>query len=284
LGGQGLLIVVCSTDGCRYAVKVLFYDEEGIAEKELQTHSALTTFAKNAVLPLLKSFFSKDNVAALFGIEEEVERLRKRPDGAGEGSSSSAGSSDLSRSSSPPREGEEASPVSFLEALSSEDHLKLLLVTPIIGETLETHMKDAESFRLLTPRDIYCIIFLLFRNMGEMHSAGFKHLDIKPLNLVLGDENGERRLQLIDFGLSQIINVAISVDARFVQQSYAPLTEAALTPATDVYAACLITTRLLCGVTEESWPHEIEKLKRDPATWLDHWLRHDTFKGPLNFK
>ncbi len=60
-----------------------------------------------------------------------------------------------------------------------------------------------EATRGLTPEEIEELFVQALRALGYLHSQGVFHFDIKPTNILVGlDENGNRTVKLIDFGLT----------------------------------------------------------------------------------
>ncbi|WVM93352.1 phosphotransferase [Halopseudomonas pachastrellae] len=105
------------------------------------------------------------------------------------------------------------------------------------GQTLEEHKRQHGLLSISACRTLAA---QLLRAVGKLHQRNLIHCDIKPDNLLLGDDE---RLRLLDFGLCYCpgLSTASRVSAGYTQL-YGTRNPrgAAPTPAQDIYA---------CGVT-----------------------------------
>ncbi|HKO94286.1 MAG TPA: serine/threonine-protein kinase [Polyangiaceae bacterium] len=113
--------------------------------------------------------------------------------------------------------------------------------------TLETELVQrgplalAETLRLLVP---------LMGALAFAHDRNIVHRDIKPGNIVLVEELGERRCKLLDFGISLGAGVSTSSDLALGTPAYMAPEQArgeVTTPATDVWALGVVLFRCLTG-------------------------------------
>lgn len=81
------------------------------------------------------------------------------------------------------------------------DKLVLFMVFYKIG-SLDSWMKNTEILQL---KDCFGIIHGTFQALGDLHSVGIVHNDIKPQNILLDEENGAIVPKLTDFGISNIV-------------------------------------------------------------------------------
>ena len=149
------------------------------------------------------------------------------------------------------------------------------------GQTLEEHKRQHGLLSISACRTLAA---QLLRAVGKLHQRNLIHCDIKPDNLLLGDDE---RLRLLDFGLCYCpgLSTANRVSAAGTPSYMAPETlgGAAPTPAQDIYACGVTLYYLLTG----HYPYgEVEAFQRprfnqptpasryrpDIPPWLDDLL------------
>lgn len=122
------------------------------------------------------------------------------------------------------------------------------------GETLANHIKQTGA--MSTDRMLE-IMMPIVSAVAFLHSRHITHLDIKPANIMLADEEGSDKLRpvLIDFGLSKHYNSDGSATSIFSQSGYSPgFTPPeqygglqSFSPPSDVYALGATMLFLLTG-------------------------------------
>ena len=149
------------------------------------------------------------------------------------------------------------------------------------GQSLEERKRQHGLLSIPTCRTLAT---QLLRAVGKLHQRNLIHCDIKPDNLLLGDDE---RLRLLDFGLCYCpgLSNASRVSAAGTPSYMAPetLEGAAPTPAQDIYACGVTLYYLLTG----HYPYgEVEAFQRprfnqpapasryrpDIPPWLDDLL------------
>jgi serine/threonine-protein kinase len=94
------------------------------------------------------------------------------------------------------------------------------------------------------------LVLPLMGALAFAHDRNVVHRDLKPGNIVLVEERGERRCKLLDFGISLAAGVRISSDLGLGTPAYmAPeqVRGEPTTPATDVWALGVVLFRCLTG-------------------------------------
>ncbi len=82
----------------------------------------------------------------------------------------------------------------------SENRIPYILMEYISGQILTTHIKnDTLEFK-----EKLAVFYQLCQSLGFIHQAGILHRDIKPGNVILGDNH---QVKLMDFGIARIIDV-----------------------------------------------------------------------------
>lgn len=140
-----------------------------------------------------------------------------------------------------------------------EDDGTLFLVMEYVpGMTLrelirrEAPLPPARALALLDP---------VLQSLAAAHRAGMIHRDVKPENVLLGEDNGHQTVKVADFGLARAVNAETQHTATsgvlIGTVSYlAPelVVDGRADPRADVYAAGVILYELLTGVK----PHQAE--------------------------
>ena len=128
--------------------------------------------------------------------------------------------------------------------------IPFMVMNYIEGETLAHRIiRDGA----LNPKDVIAMLRQLLYSLEEAHKQGIVHRDLKPLNLMV-NQKPPHPLQLVvlDFGVARILDEASreATQNRIMGTPYylAPetLMEQKVTPATDLFAAAVITYEALC--------------------------------------
>jgi serine/threonine protein kinase len=75
-----------------------------------------------------------------------------------------------------------------------------IIVMDLLGESLETLLSKHKKFKLKT---IILLAMKMINILRYLHSKGYIHRDIKPDNFVIGHNENQNNLYLIDYGLSK---------------------------------------------------------------------------------
>src|SRR5687768_8751645 len=78
------------------------------------------------------------------------------------------------------------------------DGLTFLVMEFIGGVTLEDEMIASGNFPI---RRAARIVEQIAIALGEAHRHGFVHRDVKPMNVMLEDRDGEDHVKILDFGI-----------------------------------------------------------------------------------
>jgi hypothetical protein len=119
------------------------------------------------------------------------------------------------------------------------------------GVSLEQHLRSRGR---LPPDEVSAILEPLCDALGAAHARAVVHRDIKASNIFLSEEEGRRRVVLLDFGVAKLLDdpapsLTSSRQAVGTLTSMAPeqLLGQPVDPRTDVYALGALTYRLLVG-------------------------------------
>jgi len=154
----------------------------------------------------------------------------------------------------------------------------------LIGESLEQVLARGP----LPDDDAIRVVSALLGSLAEAHEAGIVHRDVKPANIFLCPEGGER-VKLLDFGVAKVLANASTHTPEGVvvgTPSYmAPEQIAAkdVTPAADLYAIGLVLAEMLTGrpmYEGSAIKICVSKLQGDEAP-LDEQLRTSALGGHL---
>ncbi|WP_428955204.1 Stk1 family PASTA domain-containing Ser/Thr kinase [Streptomyces sp. cg35] len=119
----------------------------------------------------------------------------------------------------------------------------------IAGCTLRDVLRDRGALR---PRAALDILEPVLAALGAAHRAGFVHRDMKPENVLIGDDG---RVKVADFGLVRAVDTVTNTTGSVLGTvSYlAPeqIEDGTATPAVDVYACGVVLYEMLTG----SKPH-----------------------------
>ena len=127
--------------------------------------------------------------------------------------------------------------------------LIFLTMEHLRGQTLSTLLKEGP----LPPPAAFSIARQIAEGLAAAHAVGVIHRDLKPDNIMLVDQSGERRAVIMDFGLARLTELDKDepADGSFAGTvNYAApeqLGGQSATPASDVYAAGLVSYEMLFG-------------------------------------
>lgn len=140
--------------------------------------------------------------------------------------------------------------VSAIDVISRRG--EFALVFPYVaGETLAARLKTT---RALAPTTAAGIAADIGDALTAVHAAGFVHRDVKPGNILIG-ENGRGRL--LDFGISRSVSDSVAAEQTLTGAGLAigtlpymapeQLSAAPITAATDVFALGVVLYEMLAG-------------------------------------
>ena len=126
------------------------------------------------------------------------------------------------------------------------DGVAFLAMEHVPGRTLRDLMNERGT---LTARESLDLLEPVLDALGAAHAAGLVHRDVKPENVLLGDDG---RLKVADFGLARAVNSATTSQTGLLLGTVAYLApeqvERGLADArSDVYAAGVMLYELLTG-------------------------------------
>ncbi|MFI7386863.1 Stk1 family PASTA domain-containing Ser/Thr kinase [Streptomyces sp. NPDC049813] len=115
----------------------------------------------------------------------------------------------------------------------------------VAGCTLRDVLRDRGALR---PRAALDILEAVLAALGAAHRAGFVHRDMKPENVLIGDDG---RVKVADFGLVRAVDTVTSTTGTLLGTvSYlAPeqIEDGTATPGVDVYACGVVLYEMLTG-------------------------------------
>jgi serine/threonine-protein kinase len=133
-----------------------------------------------------------------------------------------------------------------------DDHGTLFLVMEYVpGMTLRELIRREAP---VSPRRALALLDPVLQSLAAAHRAGMIHRDVKPENVLLGEDNGHETVKVADFGLARAVNAETQHTATsgvlIGTVSYlAPelVVDGRADPRADVYAAGVILYELLTG-------------------------------------
>src|SRR5581483_11428814 len=88
-----------------------------------------------------------------------------------------------------------------LDVDTTSDGLPYMVIEFLEGHDLEAELHDRGQLPIA---EAVAIIMEACVPIAEAHAKGIVHRDLKPSNLFIQEKDGERRLKLLDFGISKI--------------------------------------------------------------------------------
>ncbi|MCW5823925.1 MAG: serine/threonine protein kinase [Cyanobacteria bacterium TGS_CYA1] len=131
-----------------------------------------------------------------------------------------------------------------------KDSIPYMVMDLIEGETLSSHMKRNS----LPLHEALTILNQICDALAHAHGKNVMHRDLKPGNIMIVNENGQKRAILLDFGLAKFIqgdNIAISVPGEALgTPAYMSPEQArgfAVDHRSDFYSLGCIIYEMFCG-------------------------------------
>jgi len=123
--------------------------------------------------------------------------------------------------------------------------LPFITMTYVEGRSLARLLRD--RVRLAVP-GVASLVRDVGRGLQDVHAAGFVHLDVKPSNILLADEEMGSRWCLVDFGVARLTSAAAAGIAGTPQYMAPEQARGGDVDArADLYSLCLVVYRALTG-------------------------------------
>ncbi|MFO0724085.1 MAG: serine/threonine-protein kinase [Myxococcota bacterium] len=96
---------------------------------------------------------------------------------------------------------------SVIDFATSEAGLTYLVMEFCTGQTLDSLLRQDKAF---TPQRAARLVAQIASGLSVAHKLGFVHRDIKPANIVVDRQNGAEFAKVLDFGIVQVADPAVS--------------------------------------------------------------------------
>jgi serine/threonine-protein kinase len=93
--------------------------------------------------------------------------------------------------------------VQIFDFATTAEGIPYIVMELIEGETLEARIQRESQVAL---DETSCIVVQICRALGKAHEIGIIHRDMKPANVLLGEEEGELFVRILDFGIAKHID------------------------------------------------------------------------------
>lgn len=138
----------------------------------------------------------------------------------------------------------------------------------VAGRTLRAALDAAP----LSPAELVRVARGVASALGALHAAGIVHRDIKPDNVMLGDDGA---VKITDFGIARVPDAALTRDGQFLgTPAYAPpeaITRGEYAPAGDVFSLGAVLYEALTG---------LRPFPGDDAVSVSYAVVHDPHAPP----
>ena len=123
--------------------------------------------------------------------------------------------------------------------------LPFITMTYVEGRSLARLLRDRE--RLAVP-GVASLVRDVARGLQDVHDAGFVHLDVKPSNILLADQEMGSRWCLVDFGVARLTSASAGGIAGTPQYMAPEQAHGGEVDArADLFSLCLVVYRALTG-------------------------------------
>ena len=112
--------------------------------------------------------------------------------------------------------------VKLYEVFESENSLYLIMEECFGGELFERIWKRIQANDMYTEKGVCSLIRQIIGTIEYCHNNGIVHRDLKPENLLFLNEGNEENnpIKIVDFGLSQYINLRQSLNSKVGSSLY----------------------------------------------------------------
>jgi serine/threonine protein kinase len=146
--------------------------------------------------------------------------------------------------------------VSVYDVLTLEDGELVIVMEYVPGETLRDRLSRQGA---LTPSEALPLLAGAASGLDAIHKAGIVHRDVKPSNILLGDDGA---VKVADLGVASVpdrtqITTSGSIIGSLSYMAPEQLESRPVTPALDVYALAAVAFEVLSGVKAREAPNPV---------------------------
>jgi eukaryotic-like serine/threonine-protein kinase len=146
--------------------------------------------------------------------------------------------------------------VSVYDILTLEDGDLVIVMEYVKGETLGDRLTRQGA---MPPSDALPIFAGVAAGLDAIHGAGIVHRDVKPSNILLGDDGA---VKLADLGVASVpdrtqITTTGSIIGSLSYMAPEQLDDGPVTPAIDIYAFSAVAFEVLSGVRARDAPNPV---------------------------
>jgi eukaryotic-like serine/threonine-protein kinase len=164
--------------------------------------------------------------------------------------------------------------VSVYDVLTLEDGELIIVMEYVQGETLRDRLSRQGR---LAPADALPLLAGVAAGLDAIHGAGIVHRDVKPSNILLGEDGA---VKVADLGVASVpdrtqITTTGSIIGSLVYMAPEQLEPGPVTPALDVYALSAVAFEVLSGVKAREAPNPVALAHaiatKPPPSLTDAW-------------
>ena len=164
--------------------------------------------------------------------------------------------------------------VSVYDILTLEDGDLVIVMEYVQGETLRDRLTRQGA---LAPSDALPILAGAAAGLDAIHGAGIVHRDVKPSNILLGEDGA---VKVADLGVASVpdrtrITTSGSIIGSLSYMAPEQLEDGPITPAIDIYALSAVAFEVLAGVKAREAPNPVALAHaiatKPPPTLSDAW-------------
>jgi serine/threonine protein kinase len=146
--------------------------------------------------------------------------------------------------------------VSVYDILTLEDGELVIVMEYVQGETLRELMTRRGA---LPPADALPLLAAVAAGLDAIHGAGIVHRDVKPSNILLGEDGA---VKVADLGVASVpdrtqITTSGSIIGSLNYMAPEQLDTGPVTPAIDIYALAAVAFEMLSGVKAREAPNPL---------------------------
>ena len=164
--------------------------------------------------------------------------------------------------------------VSVYDILTLDDGDLVIVMEYVDGETLRDRLSREGK---LAPSDALPLLAGVASGLDAIHGAGIVHRDVKPSNILLGEDGA---VKVADLGVASVpdrtqITITGSIIGSLNYMAPEQLESGPATPALDVYALSAVAFEVLSGVKAREAPNPValahEIATKPPPSLSDAW-------------